>query len=211
MQTVNVAQLYADPKTFVDKPTIAESSQAVLQAFASLNSTNATEGAITNFVNTNFAGEGQELEALVLGDEFNPTPAFLDNVTDPLVRSWVQIINGYWTSLIRTTNQSLICDGTSCSSTFIPLNHSFVIPGGRFREQYYWDSFWIVEGLLQSELYSVVNGTLQNFMDELELYGFIPNGGRTYYLDRSQPPLFTWVSLVVRLKVSSFAHAYPLV
>ena len=27
-------------------------------------------------------------------------------------------------------------------------------------------------------------------MDELERFGFIPNGGRTYYLDRSQPPLF---------------------
>jgi alpha,alpha-trehalase len=28
-------------------------------------------------------------------------------------------------------------------------------------------------------------------MDELEQFGFIPNGGRIYYLDRSQPPLFT--------------------
>ena len=54
----------------------------------------------------------------------------------------------------------------------------------------YWDSFWIIEGLIQSELYDIANSTLQNFMDELERFGFIPNGGRTYYLDRSQPPLF---------------------
>ena len=54
----------------------------------------------------------------------------------------------------------------------------------------YWDSFWIIEGLIQSELYDIVNSTLQNFMDELERFGFIPNGGRIYYLDRSQPPLF---------------------
>ena len=65
--------------------------------------------------------------------------------------------------------------------------------GGRFREQYYWDSFWIVEGLLESELYDIVNATLHNFMDELELIGFIPNGGRIYYLNRSQPPLFVQV------------------
>jgi alpha,alpha-trehalase len=44
----------------------------------------------------------------------------------------------------------------------------------------YWDSFWIIEGLIQSELYSIVNSTLQNFMDEIELFGFIPNGGRIY-------------------------------
>lgn len=52
--------------------------------------------------------------------------------------------------------------------------------GGRFREQYYWDSFWIVEGLLESRLFSIVNATLQNFMDEIETIGFIPNGGRIY-------------------------------
>lgn len=54
----------------------------------------------------------------------------------------------------------------------------------------YWDSFWIIEGLIQSELYDIVNSTLQNFMDQLEQFGFIPNGGRIYYLNRSQPPFF---------------------
>jgi len=52
--------------------------------------------------------------------------------------------------------------------------------GGRFREQYYWDSFWIVEGLIESQLFDIVNATLQNFMDELQNFGFIPNGGRIY-------------------------------
>ena len=49
----------------------------------------------------------------------------------------------------------------------------------------YWDSYWIVRGLLKSELFSVANDTLQNFMDELEHIGFIPNGGRIYC--RSDP------------------------
>lgn len=44
----------------------------------------------------------------------------------------------------------------------------------------YWDSYWIVQGLLQSELYGTANETLQNFMDEIESFGFIPNGGRVY-------------------------------
>jgi len=64
-----------------------------------------------------------------------------------------------------------------------------VVPGGRFREQYYWDSEFILHGLLESELYDVAESTLQNFMDEVERFGFIPNGGRIYYVDRSQPPL----------------------
>ncbi len=44
----------------------------------------------------------------------------------------------------------------------------------------YWDSYWIIQGLIESELFSTVNDTLQNFMDEIENFGFIPNGGRIY-------------------------------
>jgi alpha,alpha-trehalase len=60
----------------------------------------------------------------------------------------------------------------------------------------YWDSYWIVQGLLKSELYSVANSTLQNFMDEIVDFGFIPNGGRIYYLNRSQPPMFIRVCII---------------
>jgi len=55
-----------------------------------------------------------------------------------------------------------------------------VSTGGRFREIYYWDSFWIVEGLIESQLFNIANDTLQNFMDQLDQFGFIPNGGRIY-------------------------------
>ncbi|KAG2114181.1 glycoside hydrolase family 37 protein [Suillus discolor] len=191
LQTVNIAQVYSDPKTFVDKPT-GKSSQQVLADFSNFNLSMATEGEVVNFVDNDFLGEGLELEAATLTN-FNPTPAFLNNVTDPLLKAFAQTVHGYWTQLARSTNQSAVCNdypGGTCEGSFIPLNHTFVIPGGRFREQYYWDSYWIIQGLFQSELYETVNTTLQNFMDEIEDFGFIPNGGRIYYLNRSQPPLF---------------------
>jgi alpha,alpha-trehalase len=212
LQTVDIANVYPDSKTFVDKvrdffrkpleiaihlhfqPT-SKSPQQVLSDFNNI-STETTYGEIVNFLDTDFSGEGQELEALSLSN-FNSNPAFLQNVTDPLLQAWSKTVHGYWTQLIRGSNDSRICESNLCQSTFIPLNHSFVIPGnliflhtcesaqtltpgGRFREQYYWDSFWIIEGLIQSQLLDIANGTLQNFMDELDLYGFIPNGGRIY-------------------------------
>lgn len=64
------------------------------------------------------------------------------------------------------------------------------MPGGRFREYYYWDTYWIVQGLLVSEMHRTVKGMLENFSDLIRRYGFIPNGGRIYYLTRSQPPLY---------------------
>lgn len=211
LQTVNLAALYSDPKTFVDKPT-DKSAEDVLSDFENITSGSVTEGQILNFVDADFRGEGLELEALTL-DNFAEDPPFLANVSDSLLRAWAQTVHGYWLQLIRTTNSSVLCSGTSCESSLIPLNHTFVVPGGRFREQYYWDSFWIVEGLLESQLYDIVNDTLQNFMDELDTIGFIPNGGRIYYLNRSQPPLFIQMLfryITVTNDTSILSRALPL-
>ncbi|KAG8769519.1 hypothetical protein FRC12_004904 [Ceratobasidium sp. 428] len=193
LQSVNLAEPYADSKTFVDKPT-AFDSQKVLSDFNALGSqSNITVGAIANFTASDFKGEGLELEALTLSN-FPKNPKFLSKIKNPLVKAWTKIVHGYWSELIRATNPETLCSNrngtTGCESSLIPLNHTFVVPGGRFREQYYWDSYWIVRGLLESQLYDIVNSTLQNFMDELDTIGFIPNGGRIYYLNRSQPPVF---------------------
>lgn len=75
-------------------------------------------------------------------------------------------------------------------STLIPLKYPFTVPGGRFRESYYWDSFWIMDGQLSCKMYKTVYTSLLNFIDLIKLYGFIPNGTRTYYTNRSQPPYF---------------------
>ncbi|KAJ7480557.1 glycoside hydrolase family 37 protein [Mycena latifolia] len=212
LQTLNLADIFVDPKTIVDKPT-AKTAKAVLADFAALpGNTTLTEGAVVSFIDADFAGEGQELMAVPLPG-FSAAPAFLGNVSDPLLKAFAQTVHGFWTQLVRGTNASTLCTGGKCESSLIPLNHTFVVPGGRFREQYYWDSFWIVEGLLESELFSIANDTLQNFMDEIERFGFIPNGGRIYYLNRSQPPLF--IQMLARYVAASkdtaiLARALPL-
>lgn len=32
---------------------------------------------------------------------FNPDPAILDEISDPIYKGWVSIVNSYWTLLIR--------------------------------------------------------------------------------------------------------------
>lgn len=66
-----------------------------------------------------------------------------------------------------------------------------IVPGGRFREFYYWDSYWIIRGLLVSQMDQTAKGMLENFLSIVDTYGFVPNGGRIYYSQRSQPPLLT--------------------
>ncbi|HXT13528.1 MAG TPA: trehalase family glycosidase [Candidatus Angelobacter sp.] len=67
----------------------------------------------------------------------------------------------------------------------------YVVPGGRFNELYYWDSYFIVLGLLQDGRTDLARGMADNLLYLLEHYGKIPNANRTYYLTRSQPPFLT--------------------
>lgn len=61
--------------------------------------------------------------------------------------------------------------------SIIYVKNGVIVPGGRFLEFYYWDSYWIVRGLLHSEMYATVKGMLRNFFSVIDRYGFIPNGG----------------------------------
>jgi len=67
----------------------------------------------------------------------------------------------------------------------------YVVPGGRFNELYYWDSYFIVLGLLQDHRNDLARGLADNLLYEVQYYGKIPNANRTYYLTRSQPPFLT--------------------
>eukprot|EP01034_Spumella_vulgaris_P021312 gene21312-27342_t len=66
-----------------------------------------------------------------------------------------------------------------------------MVPGGRFRESYYWDSWFIIRGLLVCDMYDTTLYVINNLLDDILNFGFVPNGGRIYYLDRSQPPVLS--------------------
>lgn len=76
------------------------------------------------------------------------------------------------------------------NSSLLPLPYSYVVPGGRFREIYYWDSYFTMQGLAVSSRLDLIENMLDNFNYLIRTYGHIPNGNRTYYLSRSQPPYF---------------------
>jgi alpha,alpha-trehalase len=121
----------------VDKPT-SNTTRAVLANFnANLNDSDVTQGEVQTFVEQNFKGEGLELQAIPLPG-YQDSPSFLNNISNPVVRAWTQRVHSYWTQLARDTNETSICNDGSCESTLIPLNHTFVVPGGRFREQCRW-------------------------------------------------------------------------
>jgi alpha,alpha-trehalase len=77
--------------------------------------------------------------------------------------------------------------------SLIPLPHAYVVPGGRFREIYYWDSYFTMEGLVASGRIDLVESMIHNFAWLIDTHGHIPNGNRSYFLSRSQPPMFCFM------------------
>ena len=84
-------------------------------------------------------------------------------------------------------------------STLLPLPYTYVVPGGRFREFYYWDTYFTMLGLEQDGQHALAVDMLKDFAFEIDQYHHIPNGNRSYYLSRSQPPFFAlMVELIAR-------------
>src|SRR3989344_6553770 len=100
-----------------------------------------------------------------------------------------EYIAAYWPKLTRyhpKVNKSLI-----------DLPHPYLVPAFEqghefdFNELYYWDSYFMVQGLLDEKHKKLVLGILDDLFSLYERFQIIPNASRTYLMGRSQPPLLT--------------------
>ncbi|OIR59185.1 MAG: alpha,alpha-trehalase [Amphiamblys sp. WSBS2006] len=78
------------------------------------------------------------------------------------------------------------------------VSFPFAVAGGRFNEMYGWDSYFCLIGYIrQPEMRTLGISVVNNFVYEIENYGKVLNGSRTYYLTRTQPPLFAEMLKIV--------------
>lgn len=80
--------------------------------------------------------------------------------------------------------------------SLLALPYPYIVPGGRFSEQFYWDSYFIMLGLAADDRWEMIENMMKNYAFMIRKFGFIPTANRTYFLSRSQPPFF---SQMVRL------------
>ncbi len=122
-----------------------------------------------------------------------PEKVASDYVSDTTI-STAEHINRLWDRLTRQADPPV--EGSSR----VPLLHPYIVPGGRFREIFYWDSYFTMLGLKEAGRADLIRGMLDNFAYLIDTFGFIPNGNRTYFLSRSQPPYFAlMVNLLAEL------------
>ena len=167
---VQSAKLFPDQKTFADA--VPKSDPLTILADYRMQR-NQSGFDLRHFVDVNFALPTE-------GEKYVP----------PAGQSLREHIDGLWPVLTRTTDTAGKWD------SLLPLPKPYVVPGGRFREVYYWDSYFTMLGLAQSGHWDKIADMVANFGHEIDAWGHIPNGNRSYYLSRSQPPFF---SLMVEL------------
>jgi alpha,alpha-trehalase len=183
-----MSNIFPDSKTFVDMKMKYPKNEIWQRFLELINAThnNPNREDVFKFVNETFDPPGSEFEAWDPPD-WIPHPRFLEKIKDPVLQEWATHLHHFWKELGRKMKDEVRNNTVSYSAIYV--QHPVIVPGGRFREFYYWDSYWIVRGLLLSEMRNTVKGMLQNFLSMVSKYGFIPNGGRIYYTRRSQPPL----------------------
>jgi len=116
-------------------------------------------------------------------------------------RSLAEHLNLLWDVLTRQP--------TVTRDSLIDLPHRYIVPGGRFREIYYWDSYFTMLGLRVSGKDTMIQDMVNNFSYLIDLLEYIPNGNRTYFLGRSQPPFFaSMVQLLAGVKGPEILREY---
>jgi len=180
-ERVQLERVYEDGKTFVDAVP-RRPPGAIMQDYASSRDDPALD--LAAFVARHF-----DLPASA-GADFQTKPG--TDIEDH--------IDALWPVLMREPDEPVP------HSSLLPLPHRYVVPGGRFREIYYWDSYFTMLGLEESGRHDLVADMVRNFAWLIDRYGHIPNGNRTYYLSRSQPPFFSSMVELLAARVGSAAY-----
>ena len=172
---VQLRAIFPDGKMFPDLSPHG-TPQSLMRNYVATRQTRDFE--LTRFVDTHFSGPVPPGPAVNPGGERETLATYIVSL---------------WPVLTESFNR------VPAHTTLLPLPYPYVVPGGRFREVYYWDSYFTMLGLEQSGQHRLAVDMLKDFAFEIDRYAHIPNGNRSYYLSRSQPPFFAlMVELIAR-------------
>lgn len=165
---IQKAAVFDDSKTFADAEPIVPLSD-ILGHYATLKDKKLKQ-----------SGEAINLKDFIY--QYFVLPEHTELTADNLGTTVEEHIDTLWTVLQKNGD-------TIRAGSLLPLKHPYIVPGGRFREIYYWDSYFTALGLIEADKVEVVESMFHNFIDLQSRYGCIPNGNRSYYHSRSQPPV----------------------
>jgi len=180
---VQTARVYGDGKTFVDM--VPRKNPRDLNRRYDLERKNPAFD-MGHFVNEHF----YEFAPAKEREPYAPT----DDMTAR------EHVRNLWDELKRRNRKN--------RGSLFALPYEYIVPGGRFSEQFYWDTYFIMLGLAADEHWDLIQGMIKNYVYMIRKFGFIPTANRTYFLSRSQPPFFShMVKLLARHRGRTVTYA----
>lgn len=127
-----------DPKLYVDLPLATDERAAA----AALPPSPPSRPELESYLARYFGEAGSDLVEADPPD-FQPEPrGFLPRVASPEARAWALEVHALWKELARRVAPDVAARPDR--HTLLPLPGRVVVPGSRFREVYYWDSYWVI-------------------------------------------------------------------
>jgi alpha,alpha-trehalase len=165
-RAVELAQIFPDQKTFADAIPTSPPAE-ILKDYAAQKGQPSFN--LRDFVTAHF----REPVLKTVSYDRRPGETVSEYITD------------LWQLLLRQP------DEIEPYSSLLPLPAPYIVPGGRFSEIYYWDTYFTMLGLEQDGKTQLADDMVRNIASLIDRYGHMPNGNRSYYLSRSQPPFFS--------------------
>ncbi|XP_062074671.1 trehalase-like [Humulus lupulus] len=178
-----------DPKLYVDLSLKTDLTAAEAGFDRVRESGSVSVEDLREYVEEYFEGAGEDLVYSEAEDFVAEPEGFLPKVKNEEVRRWALEVHSLWKNLSRKVSGE--ARRRPELHTLLPLPEPVIVPGSRFREVYYWDSYWVIRGLLASKMYDTSKAIVSNLIYLIEEHGYVLNGARAYYTNRSQPPLLS--------------------
>jgi alpha,alpha-trehalase len=169
-EAVQLGRLFPDSKTFVDA-TPKLSPEEIQRRYDDL------------------LASGARFDLRLLLNEWFEIP-LRTKAEHPRAKDAPDYIEKTWSTLTRSATNP------PPGSTMLRVPNPFIVPGGRFDECFYWDSYFTALGLIKCGRTDLAEQIADNLVHLQQTVGLIPNGSRTYLASRSQPPV---LSLLIRL------------
>ncbi|KAL3331546.1 hypothetical protein AABB24_035064 [Solanum stoloniferum] len=178
-----------DAKLFVDM-SLRENLSEIVEAFNKLPrilNGLVPKSDLDDFIGSYLSSPDEDLVYVEPMDFVAEPEGFLPKVKNSEVRAWALKVHSLWKNLSRKVADHVLEKPELY--TLLPLKNPVIIPGSRFKEVYYWDSYWIIRGLLAGKMYETAKGIVTNLVSLIDQFGYVLNGARAYYSNRSQPPV----------------------
>jgi alpha,alpha-trehalase len=179
---VQMSRVHPDGKTFVDQ-TPSQTVRSIIKLYE--KESRSPDFDLTTFINQHFEAFAAAQAKIPSTPQSNPESHIKD----------------MWDSLNKSAPKS--------TGSLLELPKPYIVPGGRFSEQYYWDTYFTMLGLETSDRTDLSDGMMNNAQHMFTKFGFIPTGNRTYYLTRSQPPFFLQMVRLIAHRKGHFRYLLP--